>query len=99
MQARRVVGWNVRRIRVSRALTIEALAGEAEIDPSYVARLERGVVNPTIGVLEKLAVALRTPLIELFVEPPPGARPPRPLRSGRRSSRLKSSTREGSANS
>ena len=84
MEARRIVGWNVRRIRVIRGITIEDLAGRADLDASYVARIERATVNPSIGVIEKLGRALGVPLTDLVQVPPRSAHPPKPLRSGRR---------------
>ena len=87
MEARRIVGWNVRRIRVARGFTIEELADRAGLDASYVARIERAVVNPSIGVVEKLCRALGASLTELVREPARGAGPPRPLRGGRRAAR------------
>lgn len=83
MNARRIVGWNVRRIRVERGVTIEELAGEAEVDDSMLARIERGTVNSSIDLLERVASVLKVRLVELFVEPCQ-APAPKPLRSGRR---------------
>lgn len=82
--ARKTVGWNLRRIRVRKGLTIEALAGDAEVDSSHVARIERGSMNSSVDVLERLAAALGVRLIELFRKLPAGSRPPRPLPAGRR---------------
>jgi transcriptional regulator with XRE-family HTH domain len=45
---------------LERGLTQEALAVDAEIDRTYVSRLERGLKNPIVAVLEKLARALPT---------------------------------------
>jgi transcriptional regulator with XRE-family HTH domain len=84
MKARKFVGWNLRRLRAERGFSIESLAGDAEVDPSHVARIERGTVNPSVDVLERLAHVLRVKLHEFFIEPEPGASPPKPLRSGRR---------------
>jgi transcriptional regulator with XRE-family HTH domain len=84
MKARRFVGWNLRRIRVAQGFSIESLAGEAEVDESHLARIERGTVNSSVDVLERLVHALDAKLAELFVEPEPGASPPKPLRSGRK---------------
>lgn len=85
MDARRLVGWNVRRIRVERDLSIETLAGEAALEPSYLAKLERGEINSTVLVLAKLAKSLRAPLDQLFQPFPVGAKAPKPLPGGRRS--------------
>ncbi len=81
---RRLVGWNLRRIRVRRGYSIERLAGDADVDSSHVARIERGTVNSSIDVLDRLAGVLEVRLSDLFRQPPPGAKPPPPLRSGRR---------------
>lgn len=91
MEGRKVVAWNVRRIRVAQGLSQEKLAADAEVDRSYVGRLERRLENPTIGLLEKLATALSVKLAELFVEPKSNAGPPKPLPGGRkaRGQRLK----------
>lgn len=84
MKARRTVGWNLRKLRAERGYTIEGLAGESEVDESHIARIERGTVNSSIDVLERLVQALGVKLVELFVEPAPGAAAPKPLRAGRK---------------
>jgi len=40
---------------------------EAEIDRTYVSRLERNLENPTVLVLERLAEALKCKIADLFV--------------------------------
>lgn len=84
MDARQIVGWNVRRIRVERGLTIEDLAGEAGVDDSFIGRLERATVNSSIDTLEKVAKVLKVRIVELFVEPVPGAPKPKAMPRGRR---------------
>lgn len=84
MEARQIVGWNLRRIRVERGLTIEDLAGSAEVDPSFVARVERATANSSVDLLDRLSRVLRVRLVELFIEPAPGAPQPKPLSAGRR---------------
>jgi transcriptional regulator with XRE-family HTH domain len=49
-----------------------------------MSRLERGRVNPTVGVLEQIAGALDAHSREFFIEPTKGKLPPKPLRGGRR---------------
>jgi transcriptional regulator with XRE-family HTH domain len=88
MEAQQIVGWNVRRIRVKQAITIEELAGRADIDASFVARIERGTANPSIGIVGKLAKALKVSLADIVTEPARGERPPQPLKAGRRPSKL-----------
>jgi transcriptional regulator with XRE-family HTH domain len=60
------VARNIRRLRLQRGLTQEALAVDAGIDRTYVSRLERGLENPTVAVLEKLVRALSSNIEELF---------------------------------
>ncbi|WP_300295594.1 helix-turn-helix transcriptional regulator [Ferrovibrio sp.] len=87
MKARKIVAWNLRRIRVERELTMDELAVDAGVDSSFVARIERGVVNSSIDTLERLTDALKVRLMELFVEPLPGAPKPSTMKRGRRPSR------------
>jgi len=82
--ARAIVAWNLRRIRVKCGFSQERLAFDAEVDRSYLGGLERGAQNPTVDVLDRIARTLSVQLSELFILPPRGAAPPRPLRSGRR---------------
>jgi transcriptional regulator with XRE-family HTH domain len=84
MKAQALVAWNLRRLRVGRGLSQENLAVDAGIDRTYVSRLERGIENPTVALLEQLALALDAGIAEFFVVPAPGEPPPRPLPSGRR---------------
>jgi len=49
-----------------------------------MSRLERGRVNPTVGVLEQIAGALDAHISEFFIEPAKGELQPKPLRGGRR---------------
>ncbi len=87
MKAGALVARNLRRLRVRRGLSQENLAVDAGIDRTYVSRLERGLENPTVNVLEQLAEALDTKIVEFFVIPAPGEPPPQPLPGGRRARR------------
>jgi transcriptional regulator with XRE-family HTH domain len=84
MEARKLVAWNLRRIRVSRGLSQEKLAADADIDRAYTGRLERALENPTVQLLDRLARVLSVHISALFAEPKPGERPPRSLPRGRR---------------
>jgi transcriptional regulator with XRE-family HTH domain len=79
-----LVARNIRRLRVVRGLSQEMLAVDAGIDRTYVSRLERGLQNPTVAVLEKLARALSSNIEELFRVPRAGEIAPRPLKEGPR---------------
>lgn len=52
------LGSNLRREREKKTLTQEKLAEIAELDPTYVSGIERGVRNPGIRNVAKLAKAL-----------------------------------------
>src|SRR4051812_16536625 len=84
MDGRQLVAWNLRRWRVRRELSQENLALDAGVDRTYVGRLERGLENPTVSLLAKLAAALSIHLSEFFKIPLRSETPPKPLRSGRR---------------
>ena len=84
MNARELVAWNVRRLRVDRGISAEILAADAAVDRAYMSQIERGIANPTVDVLERIATILRVEMIELFVMPPPGEGAPKPLSGGRR---------------
>jgi transcriptional regulator with XRE-family HTH domain len=77
-----LVARNIRRLRVARDLSQEALAVDAGIDRTYVSRLERGLADPS--VLEKLARALSSNIEEFFRAPRAGEAVPKPLKGGRR---------------
>lgn len=56
---RQIVGRNVRRRRIELGLTQEYLALDADLDLTYVGGIERGVRNPSVLVLVRLAHALK----------------------------------------
>lgn len=59
MDIRRQVGLNVRRLREARGWSQEELAFECGLHRTYISGVERGVRNPTVLVLNDLAIALR----------------------------------------
>ena len=81
------MAWNLRLLRVRKGLAQEALAVDAEIDRTYVSRLERGLENPTVVVLDRIAKALGIQITEFFANPKPGAPRPGVLKSGRKKTR------------
>ena len=87
MNARALVARNLRRLRVGKNLSQEILAVDAKIDRTYVSRVERGLENPTVAILERLAHALNTDITEFFVHPRRGEPPPHTLPRGRRAKR------------
>ncbi len=95
MNARALVARNLRRLRVRKKLSQEVLAVDARIDRTYVSRLERGLENPTVAVLERLATALGAQIVEFFAIPRRGEAPPQPLRGGRRPKGWKADRADG----
>jgi transcriptional regulator with XRE-family HTH domain len=59
MDIRRRVGSNVRKYREERGLSQEALAFDCGLHRTYISGVERGIRNPTVIVLQKIAKALK----------------------------------------
>ena len=60
------LGQNVRRRREAKPLTQEKLAERAGLDPTYISGIERGLRNPGIKNVAKLAKALGFTTAELL---------------------------------
>lgn len=58
MDIKAVVGKNVRFFRELRGISQEQLAFEADLHRTYVSGVERGIRNPTVLIVAKLADAL-----------------------------------------
>lgn len=61
------IAANVRRLRLERGLTQDALAERADLEPRYVQRLETGATNPSAKILVRLAIALEADAGAFFV--------------------------------
>ena len=59
------LGLNVRQKREAKELTQEKLAEKAGLDPTYISGIERGLRNPGIKNVAKLARALGLTTAEL----------------------------------
>jgi transcriptional regulator with XRE-family HTH domain len=66
--ARRLVGQNVRRLRLAAKISQAELASRMGIDRAYVSGLELGERNPTVVTLWHLAKALAVPMRSFFDE-------------------------------
>jgi transcriptional regulator with XRE-family HTH domain len=69
---RRMVGRNVKRLRISAGLSQAELAERMGVDRAYVSGLELGQRNPTIVTLWHVAEALSVKL-RLFFDESPGS--------------------------
>ncbi|HEV7252008.1 MAG TPA: helix-turn-helix transcriptional regulator [Mesorhizobium sp.] len=84
MDGRARLAWNVRRLRTAGGLSQEKLALDAGVAGPYLSRIERGVVNPTIDVMDRLATAFGVPVDALLRARDAGEAAPEPLRAGRK---------------
>ncbi|WP_374596979.1 helix-turn-helix domain-containing protein [Brevundimonas sp.] len=67
MDVRSRLGANVKRLREQLGLSQEQLAFDADMHRTYISGIERGVRNPTVTVLERLAIALKTKSANLLI--------------------------------
>lgn len=65
MDVRQRVGLNVQRVRRSRGYSQEELAERAQIHQTYLSGVESGKRNPTVVVLDRIAIALNVKLSDL----------------------------------
>lgn len=86
MQGRKLVGQNLKRVRVAQAVSQEQLAFDAGVDRSYLGGIERGDENPSVDTLEKIARILSIELLEFFL-PVDGTDQQQGLRPGRKPAR------------
>jgi transcriptional regulator with XRE-family HTH domain len=62
-------GRNVRDVRRSKGITLEALAHDVGLAYSYLGQLERGRRNPTLKIVEMLADTLQVAPLALLQPP------------------------------
>jgi len=68
MDVRRRVGLNLKKFREERGFSQEAVADHCGLHRTYISGIERGVRNPTVLILEKIAKALKVSAAELLQE-------------------------------
>jgi transcriptional regulator with XRE-family HTH domain len=75
MDIRRQLGLNVQRLRRARGWSQEEFAERAGLHRTYISGVERGVRNPTITIVGRLAEALEATIGELagYVESGPAS--------------------------
>lgn len=66
MDIKKKFGEKVKKLRLERGLSQEGLANEANLDRTYIPGIEKGERNVSITVIEKLAIALKTDIRDLF---------------------------------
>ena len=60
------IGANIRTIRLSKGLTIERLAAEANMEYTQLSRIEHGQINTSIFQVYKISKALNVNIYALF---------------------------------
>ena len=66
MDIKEKFGIKVKKLRLEKGLSQEALANLAELDRTYIPSIEKGERNVSITVIEKIAVALNVRISELL---------------------------------
>ena len=66
MEVRERVAKNVQRIRRERGMSQEDVAHLANVHQTYLSGVEGAKRNPSIGVLERIAKALKVDISEFF---------------------------------
>jgi len=69
MDLRQVFAGNLRRLRHARGLSQEALAHEADVNRTYMSKLEKGASYPGLEIIGKLATVLKVEPAELLKLP------------------------------
>lgn len=62
------IGERIKELRKAKDLSQEALANIAEVDRTYMTKVETGKRNVTVKILEKIITALDTDFMTFFNE-------------------------------
>ena len=67
------LGFQIRSLRLSKALSLQRLAEEASLSIGMLSQVERGLVSPSVRSLRQISAALEVPPALFFeqTEPPP----------------------------
>ena len=60
------IGEKIAQYRKSKDLSIRELAKMADVTPSLLSQIERGLANPSVNSLKSIANALNAPLFTFF---------------------------------
>lgn len=71
MDVRLRLGLNLKRLREEQGFSQEVFADLCGLHRTYISGIERGVRNPTVVILEKLAKALKVTIGDLVKEAKP----------------------------
>ena len=62
----RIFGINLQKIRKEKGITQKQLSIKVGVSGNYISMIERGLKNPSLSIIEKMARGLHVPLPELF---------------------------------
>ena len=65
-QLQKALGANVKRLRKEQGFSQESFADESGVSQAYLSRVERGMANPQLDRIQKIAVCLGISIPELF---------------------------------
>jgi transcriptional regulator with XRE-family HTH domain len=74
MDVRRRLGLNLKKLREDQGFSQESFADHCGLHRTYISGIERGVRNPTVVILDRIAKALKVPPGHLLDEPKAAAR-------------------------
>lgn len=63
-----MIGAQLQRLRAERGLSLRGLATQAEVSPTLLSQIERGVTEPSLATLRKLAAVFGESIAVLFAE-------------------------------
>ena len=68
MDVRRRLGLNLKKLREEQGFSQESFADHCGLHRTYISGIERGVRNPTVIILDKIAKGLKVPAGQLLDE-------------------------------
>ena len=68
MDVRRRLGQNLKKLREEQGYSQESFADHCGLHRTYISGIERGVRNPTVVIIDKIAKALKVPAGQLLDE-------------------------------
>ena len=66
MDVRRRLGLNLMKLREEQGFSQESFADHCGLHRTYISGIERGVRNPTVVILDKIAKGLKVPAGQLL---------------------------------
>lgn len=74
MDVRRRLGLNLKKLREEQGYSQERFADHCGLHRTYISGIERGVRNPTVVIIDKIAKALKVPPGVLLDEAKPSTK-------------------------